>query len=238
MSDEIRKGILKKFMYNDKMRYNEVWDKKICSSSNFDYHFKKLVKDEFVVKKGEYYSLGPKGEQFIFAFDGQTLENKQKPVVCGFVLAVDDETGKVLVMHRKKQPFFDYYCFPGGKMDIGETTKEGSEREFQEETGLSCKAKLAHVIEKITYDKPSGDVVHHMIGYFYVTRDFEGKLVKNNREGDCLWVDLEEYKAHKRFPELDVLIPNLVENKGNVENFVIKRYKENDEIVDYEIIRE
>ena len=234
MNEKIVKAILKKFMYNDKLRYNEVWDKKICSSSHFDYYFKKLLKDELVVKNGEYYSLGPKGEKHIFAFDGKTIENKLKPLICSFVLLVDGD--KMLLNHRKKQPFFDYYCFPGGKVDLGESTYEGAIREFKEETGLDCKPKLKQVIEKITYDKETGEIVHHMIGYFYLTDKATGELQKINREGENIWVTLEEMKKHKRFPELDYLIPELLKQKKGIRNFVMKRYKEGDEIVDYKII--
>lgn len=103
-SDKIRNEILKKFIYNLKLKYNEIWDKKICSSSNFDYHLKQLIKEEIIEKKEDFYILTNKGTILITEIDGKTINNKKKPGTFAFVL-VRDNNGKILMNIRKNNHF-------------------------------------------------------------------------------------------------------------------------------------
>lgn len=233
MKNDITKDILKKFIYNDKLKYNEIWDKSLCSSSHFDYHLKKLINRNIITKNEEYYELTPTGEAEIFKIDGLTIENKEKPLVCAFVLAVDGD--KLLLNERLKQPFYGYYNIPGGKVELGETTVECAKREFFEETGLACEPSLSQIVEKITYDDETNQITHHMIGYFYKTDKFEGTLDTKNREGKNHWITIEEFKKQKRFPEGDELFPR-VANAKKLDVFTIKRYKRDGIITRYEII--
>ena len=49
----------------------------------------------------------------------------------GFVV----RSGSVLLVHR---PAYDDWTFPKGKLDPGESWREGASREVEEETGLRC----------------------------------------------------------------------------------------------------
>jgi 8-oxo-dGTP diphosphatase len=53
-------------------------------------------------------------------------------VIFGF----DESDLKVLLIERKHDPFLGYWAFPGGFVDMEETTEDGAKRELLEETGL------------------------------------------------------------------------------------------------------
>ncbi|MBP5708150.1 MAG: NUDIX hydrolase [Bacteroidales bacterium] len=55
------------------------------------------------------------------------------------IFGYDDagENPKVLLVERKNDPYKGYWAFPGGFMEMYETTEECAKRELYEETGLS-----------------------------------------------------------------------------------------------------
>ncbi len=233
---QIEKEILRKFMYNYSLKYNQIWDRKLCSSSNFDYHLKKLMSDGFIVKDDDVYKLSNIGISFISSLDGVEIENKKKPLSCSFALAFKD--GKVLLSRRKKQPFINHLNIPGGKIEFGNFSKEEAIREFEEETGLiPSRVTLKVIAEKITYDKETNDISHHIIGFFYLVDEFVGELKKNTREGDCFWYLLSELENETKFKELDILIPQIVFGKG-IRYYTFERVMDNDIITDYKLIDE
>ena len=136
MKGDVQKAILKQLLYNDKMRYNELWNKEF-SSNLFDYHLKKLIEDGIVAKQDDLYSLTAKGTQHISYLDGKTIEQKQRPLVCTFLLGLNDK-GELLMHRRKKQPFLNYVGLPGGKLEMGERVEEQAIQEFLEETGFTA----------------------------------------------------------------------------------------------------
>ena len=52
------------------------------------------------------------------------------------VFAHTDEGMKLLLIQRKNEPCKEKWAFPGGFMDIDETTMDAARRELKEETGL------------------------------------------------------------------------------------------------------
>lgn len=232
MESEIEKKILKKFMYNEKLKYNQIWDKKICSSSHFDYYFKKIIGAGLVVKKNEFYELSSLGIKFLSEIDGESLSLKSKPIVCAFVLAFKD--GMVLMNKRSKQPFMNYFNVPGGKVEFGGFLEEEALREFEEETGLSGKLSLKIISEKISFEKGNLQVAHHIIGFFYLCSDVEGELIENVREGENVWLSVDELKLKEKFPELDVFVDDIL-NFNGVKHYKVRRTLENNKIVDFKI---
>lgn len=60
-----------------------------------------------------------------------------RPAVTADVVAITKENDpKVLLIQRKFDPYKGCWAFPGGFMDMGETTEQCAIRELNEETGL------------------------------------------------------------------------------------------------------
>ena len=111
-----------------------------------------------------------------------------KIVLMNMVKIYDEKTGKVLVLDKVKKYGWEGLTFPGGKVEIGESFEESVIREAKEETNLDIKnPELVGIITWLSPDRKD-------VGLLYQTRDFEGDLVKDNREGKLSWMDYEEFK--------------------------------------------
>lgn len=131
---------------------------------------------------------------------------------------------------KKKQPFLNYYSIPGGKVEYGELMQDAVAREFEEETGIVVKNhKLKLIAEKITIDDETNDIIHHMIGYYYTTKDFEGELIIDTREGINHWISFEDFKKEKRFEELDFLILDILKSE-KIKLYTLKRYAKDKDV--------
>jgi len=233
--NKIQTEILRKFMYNEKLKYNQIWSKNICSSSNFDYHLKILINNGILKKQDEYYILTSEGTSVVTSIDGVLIKDKKKPVVCSFILAVN-ENNKILFSIRKKQPYFDHLNIPGGKQEYGEFSDHTGIREFEEETGLKCDTKLMMITEKMTINlDEENSVEHQILGYFYLGYNIKGNLIEKTREGENIWIELEDLKKYKRFPDLDFIVPYMLNKKNPIKIAQIKRFRKGGEFVDIEI---
>jgi 8-oxo-dGTP diphosphatase len=207
--------ILKKFKHNETLKYNQIYDKQLSSTSHFDYHLKKLITQQVIIKENDIYKLTSYGYQFISEIDGTDIKIKQKPFICAFMLGIKENNEFVLNI-RAKQPFLNFYNIPGGKVELGETTKHCAIREFKEETNLNCEnVKLKAIIEKLTYDE-NNKLIHHMIGYFYTSKRITGTLDTQNPEGENLWINLETLKSKLKIPELNYLIKKFLEDDTEI----------------------
>ncbi|PLW80107.1 hypothetical protein C0585_04295 [Candidatus Woesearchaeota archaeon] len=220
--NNIEKDILKKFMYNNKLRYNEIWNKDV-PSNKFDYHLKKIIGKDYIKKVGEYYELTSSGMHHISHLDGEKIENKKKPIVCSFVMGVDDK-GKCLFNLRKKQPFIDTLGLPGGKIDVGNSTVEQAEIEFLEETGLKGELKLKLITNYITIDENTNEVSHQMVGFFYIATKLIGELIELTREGKNIFLTLEQAKNYKRYPDFEMFTSELLKEEETLKFVEAKRY--------------
>jgi ADP-ribose pyrophosphatase YjhB (NUDIX family) len=230
--NEVRRRIFKRFMYSPKLKYNEIWDKELCRSNVFDYHLKQLVQEDVVRKEGEHYLLTPKGVRLISELDGEKIELGNKPIVCVFVLGEKD--GKYLLNIRRKQPFIDLLGIPGGKVEFGTGLQEQAEREFMEETGLSGDMKLRYVVNFITHEGDSTS--HHMTGFYYLATDLRGELIEKTREGENLFLSVDEMDGHRKYPDMPGNIEAITSSGDGIVFREAHRYVEDGEFVKIEYV--
>lgn len=70
---------------------------------------------------------------------------------------------RLVLIKRKYDPFKDYYAFPGGFVEYGETVENAIIREVEEETGLKTKIKKLIGV----YSKPERDPRGHTVSIVY-----------------------------------------------------------------------
>ena len=134
-----------------------------------------------------------------------------------------NEKGEVLIQDRKKENWGGC-AFPGGKVEIGESIIESTIREVKEETGLAIKN-----LEGCGYKDWEKDGIRRVV-FLFKTKDYEGELIENHREGRNFWVNTKKIKdlnVAERF--LDNL-PMFMENKYT------EMYLEKDEKNDWKSI--
>ena len=66
-----------------------------------------------------------------------TYKYPRPAVTADCVVITNEQQPKVLLIQRGNEPFKGCWAFPGGFMDMGETTEHCAVRELKEETGLA-----------------------------------------------------------------------------------------------------
>jgi 8-oxo-dGTP diphosphatase len=95
------------------------------------------------------------------------------------------EDGRVLMLHRNKEPNKGLWVAPGGKVEMHEAPLECAIRELREETGLIARRTTLRGL--VTEVSPRAD--YQWLLFIYVTDDIEGELIQCN-EGHLAWVDV------------------------------------------------
>lgn len=122
-------------------------------------------------------------------------EYPQQPLVGVGAVIVDN--GRVLLIKRAKAPLLGEWSIPGGMLEVGETLRQGAEREALEETGLVVRAvDLLGVFERIVPALPTKDEGARTL-YHYVLIDFlceriGGDLVAAGDAADARWFTPDE----------------------------------------------
>ena len=120
-------------------------------------------------------------------------EYPQQPLVgVGAIIIAD---GRVALIKRGKAPLLGEWSIPGGMLEVGETLRQGVEREAVEETGLVVRAtELLGVFERIVPD------AGQRTSYHYVLIDFlcevvSGEMRFGGDAADATWFTPEEVSA-------------------------------------------
>ena len=149
-------------------------------------------------------------------------EGKFKFRVCG-ILKVNDKYLTVKIQGN------DFYCLPGGHVELGEDTDSAILREMKEELGYEVNiVKLVSIIQN--FFKAKDNRRFHELGYYYIvepknindvnlndyviTENDKGKLVRL----EFKWFTLEELKNARFLPEI---LKGQLEN-SNLVNIITK----------------
>lgn len=110
-------------------------------------------------------------------------------------------------MHRKdvikRKDFQDYYTFPGGGLEEGETLEEGTIREIKEEFGINVR-----IIKKL-YEMKSEKF--NQEEYFFLCEYIDGKFGTGNGP---------EYNNDPKYIDSGKYIPEII-NREDVEKIVL-----------------
>ncbi len=102
------------------------------------------------------------------------------------LVMIEREDGCALAQKRKLK--YPGISFPGGHVEKGESILDCAIREVKEETGLDIEGLIpcgvVHWSHKITDRR--------YMCFMYKTMYFSGKLIENNREGDNIWMDVND----------------------------------------------
>ncbi len=122
-------------------------------------------------------------------------EYPKQPLVGVGAVIVED--GRVLLIKRGKAPLLGEWSIPGGMLELGETLRQGAEREALEETGLVVRAiDLIGVFDRIV-PAPAANVEEKPTLFHYVLIDFlcqkiDGDLAAAGDAADARWFTPDE----------------------------------------------
>src|SRR5881394_4087389 len=101
----------------------------------------------------------------LFGFSGRATslmerEYPDRPLVGVGAVIVDHD--RVLLIKRGKAPLLGEWSIPGGLLELGETVRQGAEREALEETGLVVRAtELLGVFDRLVPD--ADRILYHYV---------------------------------------------------------------------------
>lgn len=118
------------------------------------------------------------------------------------VAAVIVENGRLFATQRGYGEFKDYWEFPGGKIEPGETPEEALRREIREE--LDTTVEVGGLLTTVEYDYPQ----FHLTLHCYCCRVAEGGLTLKEHEA-AVWLDLNRVGELNWLPADLLLLPLL-----------------------------
>lgn len=112
--------------------------------------------------------------------------------------------GRVLLLHRSKEPNLGLWTAPGGKLEFDESPQECALRELLEETGLRGQNPRLRAL--ITEISPRAD--YQWLMFIFVTDQVEGDLLSCDGaqcpEGTLAWVPTAQV-SQLPIPEADAI---------------------------------
>jgi len=193
----IQLKILSALTLTDSARYSQIKPKDI-ESNLFIYHLRQLIKAKLVVKNADgTYSLSSAGKAYADKVSMSSYKLRSQAKIVNLI-ACENKAGKFLLYRRKRQPFIGLAGFPYGKVHLGETIKESSEREFNEKTNMN--ARLSHRGDVYVTVFSDGTLISHTLFHIHTGTNPRGKLKEETPIGYCYWETIDENNPGDYFP--------------------------------------
>jgi ADP-ribose pyrophosphatase YjhB (NUDIX family) len=131
LNHHIQKSIIGVLVYKKHARFSDLRPPKV-DTNLFTYHLKVLIKDGWVEKTDQGYTLSKNGLEYVDRISVGNLNLRTQPKIISMLLVQNSE-GDVLMQKRLKQPYIDTWTLPYGKTHIHDETIEfGAKRESLE----------------------------------------------------------------------------------------------------------
>ena len=118
---------------------------------------------------------------------------------------IHDEGGRVFATQRGYGDWQDYWEFPGGKMEAGESPEDALKREIWEE--LETKIVIERLIKTIEYDYPK----FHLTMHCFWCRIESGNLILKEHEA-ARWLSRNELDSVDWLPADKELLDEIIQN--------------------------
>ena len=126
----------------------------------------------------------------------RALVGHRRIILCGSSVVIENERGELLLQKRVHPA--GRWAFPGGLMELGESTEDTARSEIREETALELgELRLIGVYSgpDALCSAPNGDE-WYVVNVAYACRDYSGQARVNDAESLALeWVRPEQIPA-------------------------------------------
>ena len=125
---------------------------------------------------------------------------KQIEVVAAII---HDAEGRIFATQRGYGEWKDYWEFPGGKMEPGETTGEALMREIWEE--LETRIKVERLVQTVEWDYPA----FHLTMHCYLCHVESGHLEQKEHEA-AKWLRKDELESVNWLPADKIVVEEMI----------------------------
>ena len=116
---------------------------------------------------------------------------------------IHDNDGRIFATQRGYGDWKDWWEFPGGKIESGETPEDALRREIKEE--LKTEINIEHLITIVEYDYPK----FHLSMHCYWCSIANGDLILTEHEA-AQWLTKEKLNSVKWLPADEIVIKTCI----------------------------
>lgn len=160
----IQYKIIDQLIYANTRRFSELRPRGV-DSNLFQYHLQHTIKEGYVQKVEDGYTLSPKGLYFADRHSSLLKDVREQPKVITIV-AIRDSLGRILLKSKDKQPFVGTYHLPAGKLHMNESLHQAAVRELQEKTPITD-LELTHVLTVHVRISMNNQLISEYIAFIY-----------------------------------------------------------------------
>lgn len=130
----MKQKILELFVYRNALKFSEIEQLIQTRSNKLAYHLKKLIAQGILTKSLDAYALSETAEYLI-----PYLSEKKSPLPV-ILIHLGNEKSAFLVK-RNKRPYKDKLSLPGGRILLGESLQQATQRIMKEKYNIKAKFK-------------------------------------------------------------------------------------------------
>lgn len=128
------------------------------------------------------------------------IMNKSIEVVAAII---SDEQGRIFATQRGYGEWKDWWEFPGGKMEIGESAQDALKREIREE--LDAEIEVGELLITVNYNYPT----FHLTMHCFDCRLADKHVTLLEHEA-AKWLKTQELRSVKWLPADEQIIDNII----------------------------
>lgn len=175
----MQKYILSILMLQKNARFKDMRPPK-TDTNLYSYHLKLLIRDGYIEKTNDGYTLGIKGIQYVDRTSSESMKLRLQPKIIT-MLVIQDGYGNILLRKKVRQPFIDTWTLPFGKIhDDDKTIHLAAQREIIEKIGDHT-INISHAGDCYIRVTQDDDIkISTLAHVFYGTTDalIDGELLK------------------------------------------------------------
>lgn len=154
----MEKNIIKLFLTNNKLKFNEIEKLLKVHSNKLDYHLKKLINKKILEKEDKFYKLSEASEYIIPYLS-------EKNSVLPVILICIEKNKKIFLYKREKRPYKNLLSLPGGRILLGENIKNSVKRIMKEKHNINASLKKINSIS-LEHVKKDKKIIHSFLLIF------------------------------------------------------------------------
>jgi 8-oxo-dGTP pyrophosphatase MutT (NUDIX family) len=165
LQHRIQKFIIGVLIHNKYARFSQLRPPK-TDTNLFSYHLKVLIKEKWIDKTSDGYTLSKNGLMYVDRVSIEKLNIRSQPKIITMLLVQNSE-GDVLVQQRTKQPYINTWTLPYGKTRLDDHSIEiSARRESTEKLNYSPKT-IRHAGDAYIRVKTDGELLSNTLVHIF-----------------------------------------------------------------------
>lgn len=120
---------------------------------------------------------------------------------------------EVVLVRRAAEPLRGQWSLPGGMLELGETLRQGVQREVLEETGLRVEAKMVLDVFDSIFPDAEGKAQFHYVIIDFLCLLHGGELLAAGDVTEAVWANAEELREFRLTENAMAVIQKAISNK-------------------------